>query len=321
MQYQNRYTVEALTKKLKLNALLPRNQSTFSDADYAAILSSEFLQTVVPWIVAQKVELFTTYCDVEAINQVNIYPLPVRATGTKLKEVTWVFPNDGNNVQQPVLSHIPMISVENTSAWAWSQSASAGFYIQGNNLIMYPVPTATQIFRMYYYRRPNQLVQQKEGAFITNVSGNTLTLSNIPAGQYVWTVGDTVDVIRPNPPFDTIVEDAVITGVNNYEYTLNTVTGIQYTVEIGDTIALANLAIVPQIPVDMHELLVQAAVVKILIAVGDMNKYKVATQDLGVLKDNIFNSINPRVDADPPRIVGGNGIRLYNRPGFPWRNT
>lgn len=316
MQYQNRYTIDALIKKLKLNALIPRNQSTFSEADFAAYLSAELEQTIVPWIVAQHVELFTTFQDVQTQLQVNEYPLPVRATGTKLKTVAWIFPNAGYP-NQPVLSHIPMISVENTSAWAWSQSASAGFYIQGNTLIMYPIPTSVDTFRMYYYRRPNQLVQQKEGAFITAISGNTLTLSNIPASQYVWSVGDTVDVIRPLPPFNTIQEDATITAVNNYQFTLDHVDGI----EVGDTIALSNLSIVAQIPVDMHELLVQAGVVAALSALGDAAKYKIALDKLGELKDNIFNSINPRVDSDPPRVVGGSGIRLYNRPGFPWRNT
>lgn len=318
MQYNQRYTINALVKKLKLNALLPRNQSTYSDEDFANFLSAELEQTIVPWIVAQHVELFTTFIDVETELNKNNYPLPPRATGTKLKTVSWIFPN-GGTAQQPVLSHIPMISVENTSAWAWSQSASAGFYIQGQEIIMYPVPTAVNTFRMYYYRRPNQLVRQAEGAFITAVypNTNTITLSNIPAGQYVWTVGDEVDIVSANPPFNTVLEDITITGVNNFDYTLNDITGIQ----VGDTIALANLSIVPQIPVDLHELLIQAGVVKTLLSMGSMDKYKIATQDLGVLKDNIFNSINPRVDSDPPRCVGGSGIRLYNRPGFPWRNT
>lgn len=318
MQYQTRYTIDALIKKVKLNALVPTNQSTFTDERFASMLSGELVQTIVPWIVAQHVELFTTFKEYDTELNVNSYPLPVRATGTKLKTVNWVFPQDGNLINnQPSFVHIPIISVEGTGSWAWSESASAGAYVQGNDLILYPIPTAVQRFRMYYYRRPNELVQRKEGAFITAVSGNTLTLSNIPAAQYVWSVGDTVDVIRPLPPFDTIQEDATITAVNGYQYTLDNVEGI----EIGDTIALANYAIVAQIPVDMHELLVQAAVVKILASLGDAAKYKIASGDLGVLKDNIFNSINPRVDSDPPRAVGAGGIRLYNRPAWTWRNS
>jgi hypothetical protein len=314
------YTINSLIRKLKLNALIPRNQSTYTDEDFAYLFNNELQQTIVPWIMAEGADFFVNFVDTPTFSNQNRYPLPVRAIGTKLKTVSWVFPNASPN-QQPSLSHIPQMSPEKASSWSWSVSASPGYWIEGNTLVMYPMPQVgpPQVFRMWYYKRPNSLVPQANGAFITAIwpETNQVTLSNIPSGDFVWTVGSTVDIVDPNPPFNTIAEDVEITGINGYQYTLESLEGIV----VGQTIALSNQAIVAQIPVELQELLVEAVAVKALSGFGDATKLKMAGDNLTILKSNLFNAIAPRVDSDPPRIVGADGIKLYNRPGLPWRNS
>lgn len=320
MQINNRYLISGLITKLKSDALVPNNQNTYTDTDFAYILSNELLGTVLPNIQKQKVDLLLTFKDFQTSPNVSHYPIPERATGQKLKTVSWKFDNTSGN-DQSSFTHIPMISPESISSWNWQTQASWGFYVEGNDIVLYPLPNIVNTFRMWYFRRPNELVNQLQGAFITAINQltNTITISNIPqpdASGSPWSVGDTLDIIRPAPPFNTIVEDAVITAISvtSYDITLSDVTGVQ----VNDTVALAGRGIVAQIPVELQQYLVQCGVVKTLEGLGDDKGRGLASDKMKTLEDAIFNTIAPRVDSDPPRCVGSSGIGLYNKPALRW---
>jgi hypothetical protein len=183
-----------------------------------------------------------------------------------------------------------------------------GFRLQGNNVILYPTPTTASPYtlRLYYVARRNALVPVTDGGQVTSVNTltNEITLSRIPSS---WAVNTKLCIINDEPQFDTIVKSTTISNISSPTVTVDDVTGVA----IGNWVQLKGYSIVPQIPVEMHDVLAQATCVKILEALGHTDKMKMAQAKLDEIIFTTLEVLTPRVEGELKTIVS-NGQGLWD---------
>ena len=118
-----------------------------------------------------------------------------------------------------------------------------------------------------------------------------------------------VDIFGAKPPFRTRVVNASADCTNDTSqvcltfektslsssYTLNN-TFMEYPA-VGDWVSLTNEMVVMKMPVELHEMLIQATLVEIYNALGDVNKAKEASEKLNIYMLTLRNLVAPRVQG------------------------
>jgi hypothetical protein len=78
--------------------------------------------------------------------------------------------------------------------------------------------------------------------------------------------------------------------------------------EAGDYICSQYECIIPQIPSDLHNILAERTVARILEAIGDTVGLQVANAKIGQLEARQNTLIDSRVDGSPRKIVNRNSL-------------
>jgi hypothetical protein len=146
------YTTDALIASLQRNGLIPNDQETFEDEDFIAMLNEELQSVITPLIMSTNQDYFLQKVEYPVVANQQAYAVPPGAIGMKLKSVH-IVDTSGNPNNQPRLDLASIASDPGV--------AKAGFFVQSNDIMLYPVPTSTSgdIVRLYYYARPNDLTR------------------------------------------------------------------------------------------------------------------------------------------------------------------
>jgi hypothetical protein len=282
------YTTDDLIEAVKVRAMLPTSQVTFTDDDFLRFANEEMNTSLVPLILSAREDFFLAYQDFAIPSVTGNYPIPSRAIGAKLASVKLV-ESDGVTEQE-----IPRISQADLP------HATFGFYVLANNLYaVNRTGTSCPTLRMYYYQRPNRLVGTDKtgvvGAF--NPAARTITVQTLPG---VFANGAAYDVVRAVPNFDTLGTSNVATisgSVLTFTDTLPT------TMALGDVVALAGQTSVIPFPLEFHAVLAQAVACKCLEAINDSQGLTAAAGKLGIMQDAALKLISNRVDDNPEVVV------------------
>ncbi len=302
------YTSDALLPTLRLLPLMPSVQALFSDSDLLTIMTFEMASKIIPLIDNQQEEYFVTVRDIPFDQAVTVYDIPSRTVAGKLRSVSFLSP--GPNVAEvrvPRLRPEDIMSNVNATGLAINP-ALWGFYVQNNKLVMYLNSTNGgnsnfQYLRLRFVRQPNNLVLSSACGRVTLVSGNNVTVSNIPG---TFTTAQTYDFISNTPNFDALQDDAVCTAINTLTMTFSSVpAGLQ----VGDWVCLSGQSPIPQIPYfPGFQLLLQLAAAKCLEVHGDVQGFNVAMSQAADMKAFFISVITPRVDANQIRLTTPNSI-------------
>lgn len=292
------YTTSALIDSIKRKGSFPSNQSLFSDTDFVEILDGELRTYVIPFVLKAREEYFVTSEDFSIVSGTASYEIPSKAIGKKLRAL-YTVSSTGDLVEIPRLNPED-IAIDRRLIRPY------GYYLQGDNVILYPTPTTAGTLRMFYYKRPNKLVVVDNAAKIASVNTGTyeVTLESLPTS---WTTLTSLDVIDKDPSFKTKLEgftSATVSGV------VITVTSAQISYfEAGDYIAESGESPIPQIPVECLDLLVQSSIVKCLEAMGDQTGgYQAAATKLAQLEGDILEVVSQRVEGNPKKITNNRGL-------------
>jgi hypothetical protein len=284
------YTVQKLIDRIKRNAAIPRNQLDFTDSDIIEMINDEMYSQLVPWLMSFNEEFFVDFIDYPVLASQKQYELPTRAIGSTLREVKiW------DNADVTVIKNIPKINLELIS------NVYDGFYLQDNYLMMLrPENYVNKTIRMFYTRRPNYLINTDNIEFgcgqITDITGTTVTLSNLPV---IWDDNTTVDVIRGKPQFTQYSMDLpiVVLGTNQITVTLPSV------VSVGDWVAMATYSPIPTLPIEITNLLCQMVVTKITEIYAENEAATLQQAKLADMKNSVKTMINPRVVGEEECIL------------------
>lgn len=302
------YTTTELIASVKRRATVPTNQNLFEDRDFVKVLSDELLATVVPRILSVREDYFVAYKDTTVVAGTQVYTIPTRAIGGKLKDVVIVDPTNGNAIQ-----NLPRLTYQDISLYQPGNGCGLyGFYLEGNNVHLYPTDAfATKTLRVYYYRRPSRLVQTSSCGKVTNIVGTLVTLDLVPSS---WTASTELDAIAGRPGFEPLQDDFNASSIAGFDLSFATLpTGLQ----VGDYIAEAGESPIAQIPYDAFSWLSQLGAVKCVEAIGNSTELQNHQAMAQKLEAQLMNLIAPRVDEESKKIVSRRGIFRASR-GVLW---
>jgi hypothetical protein len=139
-----------------------------------------------------------------------------------------------------------------------------------------------------------------------------------------------LDVLRRNPGHHTFAYDVNPLAVDTVNKTITFYTPDIVTFSFspnvipapvpGDYIAFAGEAIIPQIPSDLHDVLSQRVVCRVLQSLGDAQGYQIAKDKLDEMNKLMGNLIDNRTESQNKKIVNLSGTlraaKAWNRSRF-----
>ncbi len=304
-------TSNEIIKSAVRRAGLPKSNSTFTDEDFLAFANEEMDTGLVPSVLVAHEDYFLTSDDIVIDPNINRYEIPARATGNKLRDLSYV--DNSGNVYEMVRIPIDFVPDYNTS-YNYSNKGYT-YYIQNNQVILTPTsaPLTPGFFRFSYYMRPNRLVLLKDVGVISDINLLTgeIALSNIPNDFSTQQKFDFVSVISPHR---TLKKDLVATGLNGTTKVITfATTDIPSTLKIGDHVCIAETAAIPQVPSDLHVVLAHRVAARCLESLGDQEGLQAANVKLAELEQKTQTIINDRVEASPLKIVNRRGVLRRGR--------
>lgn len=154
---------------------------------------------------------------------------------------------------------------------------------------------------------PNALIdflQTKPGhrTYIYDVSIPTLGIS----GNSIFF--PTNSLLVPTGTVNNVIIQNQSTNTNPVQYILADL-------KVGDYICLANEAIIPQIPPDLHNGLAERTSARILAAIGDQPGLQASMQKIAEIESRQGNLLNNRSEGNPQKVVNRNSLLRYGKMG------
>lgn len=311
------YSTVALLDDLKRRGSLPTSQELFTDADLCRFMTDGQKMRVVPQILKTREEHFVSTYDVPVVAQQVKYKIPARAIGNKIRNI---FILSGGNEDD--IRELPQFSAtEGAKLGQRSQELFCGYYFEGNNIVLMGTPkVAGDVIRIKYYRKPNRIVDSSQAAKITAIDTGTnqVTVSSMPSS---WEIGDDLicDLIPNNGIFDSVADDSPVQVIDNTtSLILELDPSVINEVAIGDWVCIAGETTIPQLPEDLHQILIQFALVKVFESLGDTNGVSLASKDLDELEQSLYTMLEHRDESHPlPIATDGSLWRArYRRNSF-----
>ncbi len=299
------YSTTELIANIKRRCSVPTSQMLYTDQDFVDLANDELQGEVVPLIMSAREEYFVTYVDILSSAD-GVIDIPAEAAGAKLRNISYL-----QQTSPVVLINLPRIDLDVvTGVGFFNFNTVAGFYIQGDSVVLYPntsVPVNTNM-RLYYYRRTLVLADDEHFGQVISIDSmtNTIQLSFVP---FDWDVGTEVNAVSSVPNFKITNTLATITNVSSPSIILDSVDGIS----VGDYVSEYGFSAVPQILVEAHPYLAQLTAVKALEGLGDREGMQAAQAKADKLEKNLLIMISQRVDGSVKKIMQPDGgLRLQN---------
>ena len=299
------FTSAALIASVRRRAMAPTSQLLFTDDELAAILTEELHADIVPLLMKEQEDFLVQNYDQAIDTSVNVYYLPPRAVGGKLRDVVLVDAT-GNEVDFPRIGdqqskQAPLVVNVRTQGWV--------FEMDRVKILPNAQGLGSFTLRMKFYRRPNNIVKTSSAGQITAINTGTreVTLGNAPSS---WTASTLFDVIQGTPFFRAWGEDQAISGIAGSVLTFSALpTGMA----VGDWVAEQGFSPIAQIPYELHNILAQRAVIKVLEDMGDKAGMDNAVEVYTDMAEKFRALVSPRSDGTPQKLVSGGGIGAFVR--------
>lgn len=299
---QPQYSVTELIANIKRRCAVPTSQLTYTDEKWALMANDTLQGEVVPLIMSARQEYFVDFIQTTMPVDATL-TIPDVAVGAKLRSVCWVQAN-ANPLQ---MVSLPRLDLDTVAGWGYVNStpySAVGFYVQGNELIIYPntgIPVG-QPLRLYYYRRSLVLAQPTAYARVVSVDelNSEVVLTTIPIN---FAVDGEINTISSLPNFAITNARATITSVSSPTLGLSSVEGIG----VGDYISEFGYSGVPQVPVEAHAYLAQLTAQMALEGLGATEAAGRAEKKSMTLKTDLLVMFSERVDGSVKKIVHPKG--------------
>ncbi|NDC42870.1 MAG: hypothetical protein EBZ77_15185 [Chitinophagia bacterium] len=182
-----------------------------------------------------------------------------------------------------------------------------GFSFQDSKIQLIPAPSGSGTVRIKYFHRPGWLVPVANAAVITNASTTTLTLAaNLPDSAQ----GSRISIVSGKAPYYTLGSGTIVTNTSGTSKVVS-FDAQAAGAEAGDYLCYFNESPIPQVPTELHPLLVARTTYAMYVAQGDSRAGE-AMGNCERLKKNLLTVLTPRSE--------GNARYIINRHGPGWRN-
>jgi hypothetical protein len=306
------WTAADLVAAVKLRAMLPTSSSApgTADSDVLAHANDELQSRLVPLLMSVNEEFFTFTTDVALVSGQAVYRVPDRAAAAKLRELNLV---SGN-----VLLNLPRIEPEQLTRFlaGGAVGVPAAFVMEAGGVRLVPTPSASSMtLRMRFFFRPGELTATTSNyATITTATPTSSTEVTLTLGTGLVPSASTsylYDLISGRPPFEYLAMDGTCeSALTPYDMRFSAgYSGLQSaTSAIGwtgaDYLAVRGLSPVPQLPSEVHPLLVQRTLCRVLQQLGRYETLDRAEREADRLEKVALSLLSPRVDGAPRKMRG-----------------
>lgn len=309
------YTSDEIIKSVKRRIIMPTSQNVFTDQDLLDFGTEEINLGMVPMILAEQEDYFLYDKYIDLVPGVSKYPIPYRATGNKIREVSHMRNSNNSDV-----SEMTRIGIGDLPFYNQNQTNSniRAFYIANNEICLVPenlINNYTGRLRVSFYIRPNALVPLAEVGIITAINTTTgvISLTKLPP-KFLTSAGllrpDLLnDFIMIKSPHKTLSYDIKPLSIDTIANTITyTPSDLPVSLATGDHISEATESAVPQIPSDLHVMLAHRVAARCLEALGDTEGLQNANVKLAEMEKNAKDLINNRVEDAPKKLTNRHAI-------------
>ena len=301
-------TANDLMADVKRNCNVPTSQITFQNTDFYALADNSIRSKLVPLIIKTMEEFYVYPINYAIATGQIAYPIPPRAINMMVRSVQIISSSDPDT-----RVNLERLNIEDLYAGISGNARflvkKNGFYLEGNNVVLYPTPVQNlDILRLNYYIRPGQLVDISSCAQVQsiNASTNVVTCVSVPS---TFTNATLYDLVKANPGYDYTAIDQPVTTVNGNLITFTN--ALPAGLSVGDWICPQYQSCIVQVPLELQPLLTQYVVIRVLSAQGDTIGLKNALAELKDLEDNAKALLSPRVSGSVKRVVNARGINRW----------
>lgn len=264
--------------------------SDITDAQLLTIAREELFSLVMPLITDTRGGYFETIYDVVSTGS-REYTIPPRAIGNRIVNLAALDPQ-GNEYLVPLTDYSdPRSQAINTNT-----TPNPVAYIRNNKLVLNPALTTGYTIRMIIYLRPGDPILTTDAATVVSKTSTSITMSSTPAGL---STGVAFDVVSNNPPFPYWSYDKTGTVA------ANVITGITVPddVAVGDYVCLAGRSPIPQIPYELHPVLMELVASRVVGRLGDQKQKAILGASAQEKYMKAIENLKPRIVNQPMRIV------------------
>lgn len=335
-------TTADLITRVKNKETIPDSGAAYSDSVLLEYLDQSLKGFIVPTIESVLEEHFVVTMDTQMpaipnypagsppVNVPNTVMIPGESTGLRLRDL-YIIGTDGSFYNLPRLTPSQAASQSFGSPWAPAVTTSnanqflGGFYLQGNQVQIYPYGLASnKIVRITYQRAPADLCLTEDAGQITEINGDVVTIDKVLPWYGVDNVGTQyatrVNAISAIAPYD-FVQDATVpvtvyssyAPLNNMQLVnvagnvLTLPAGTGANIQVGDWICPIGKSVFAQnIPREILPALVQKAASMCVHAAGDAEGYKIAQAEYVDMIRLGLTQIAPRVIGKPIKLIPTN---------------
>jgi hypothetical protein len=279
-----------LLTQVKLKSSPPEGR--FEDSEILQIANDVMISHVVPLIISLKEEYYVASEDQSITSSVNAYPIPYRALGLSLREV--------KKIRSTSIIDLDRMSPEDITSSSTSDNTQ-GFYIQGQDVVIYPTPSSTQdSIRLYYFLTPSKIVDVTECAVITAIDTVTGIVTATP--PTTWTASSVLDFCSKRNGHKTLGSDITPTAISTTTITFS-LANLPSTLSVGDYVALAGETPFLQCPDVCFDLVVRIVSNELLESMGAQTELQAGMAKAEKLQANVVSLLTNRVTGAPKRSV------------------
>ena len=312
------YTGDSLIKLIRDSGMIPdvASQGT-ADADLLDHVNYCMHSEILPEIMKFKEEYFLIRerVSLTATKQ----RVPSRAISNRIRSLHL---NDGT-------SNTPITQIDRNDIDTFSNNATTSpwaFYIEGNHIVFHPDIAAGSGYSsdISYYFRPGDVKLLADVRKVDAVNPDTKSITlNSPAPS-AWTTADKFDIHSGDSGGEIHEWSLSATTVSSTTIVVTTeidgsVFG-RYPVAVGDYVCLEGDAALPGVPREAHPALGQAALCRVLLALGDHDNLNIQISKLKKMIDDFSVLFNARIESHP-KIINNRGSIMATTRGLGRRSN
>jgi hypothetical protein len=296
--------------------MVPTSQDAVDDSEILRLANEEMWIGMVPMIKEHREEYMVYQQDIALVASQSRYTIPHRAIGNKLRDI--YFLDSNNNVYEMTRinpSDLPSFQSN------YASNRQLYFYIQNDEIVLIPdTPTnVTGSLRLLYYIRPNELVLENRVGLITAIDtvNKIITVDELPVA---FTVTASYDLLKSKSPFIHHSIDQTVSAINTATNTITMVSDLPDNLAVGDYICLAEECFIPQIPLELHNVLAERVVARIMAALGDVQALQTSNAKIAEMEQKAGMLIDNRTEGAVMKVFAKNSpLRQGKRSRY--RNT
>ncbi len=317
------WTTTELLADVRRSGMFPSASTVtgLTDTDLLAHADKELQSRLLSLVMAAREEFYVRVTDAALVASQSAYKVPYRSIANKLRDVSLLVGTSERNLRRIEPERMGEDASNATGALPWA------FYMERDSVVIVPAPSSSggASLRLRYFARPNRLVAVSATATPTIL---TVTADSPTTGTTRIThsaTGTTLststlwDIVRARPGFEHVGLDLTATGTAAGRIdVLSSSLPSDFTTanNAGDYISAAETSPVVQLPPELHNLLYQRTLCRVLASLGDLDVLAVAEKQAVDMEAAAGMLVSNRTEGNARKVVSG--LMWRNRRGSGW---